>query len=824
MRESAEINSSLHALKECIRHRCKEQQRAAVVKGDEDDEQKQVHVPYRDSQLTRVLHESFTRPGSYLAAIGTISPTAMDTEHTLSTLKTLQLLLSESGNSDTPNFEQRIDIDPKAMLRSSVLKTGSESGGGRMRPSSTRRRILSQDSADSPSTLRVSSVTGGRSASSLAKFHHNSAPVTPSGTASTPVLATVSPDVCGLAGSPLMVQLSGGRARIANSEADSRTRLAKMREARTAAEQQRERDREARWAEQRELREARLAEQREARNAASGEHVTTQQRPGSAPGTPVFEPSSRRPPVLVATLDQQQEQQQQQQLVTQQQQQMQKTAAEAAQRDEQWRKEVEKLQAKVVQLEAELVKGTTVTVLTSSELGAAQGRAEAAESRIRDLETKNQILENLFRQEQEQRKRTHNMLLDLKGQIRVFCRIRPLLMPAEQADESATLRRDMFSVDVCRSLTSVDGLQRQERRAFQFDTVFGPSAQQEEVFREVQDLVQSAVDGYNVTIMAYGQTGAGKTHTMYGGRGEQRGVVPRTIDAIFKVTSKLDPGRFSPTVKSYLVELYKNDLVDLLAIGKGTPGSGKLDLRRDVKTGDIIIENVEEREVATAEELMKLLEEGVEHRHVASTQMNADSSRSHLFLTISIEVLDKETETTLSGKVRLCDLAGSERPKKSGASGDVMKEAIEINKALTALGDVIEALTRCGARGLVPYRNHKLTQLLSDSLGGTSKTLMFVNVSPARADVEETMNSLTYASRARRITNETRPLHAYSQASQVAPRCHSVGKPSPSPVAVPHDSAAIVRRKSPRTTEDLGDDFNWRSSMSSGLTSSSIKP
>merc|ERR1719277_2751535 len=150
----------------------------------------------------------------------------------------------------------------------------------------------------------------------------------------------------------------------------------------------------------------------------------------------------------------------------------------------------------------------------------------------------------------------------------------------------------------------------------------------------------------------------------------------------------------------------------------------------------------------------------MERRATATTKMNVSSSRSHLFLTVTIEVFDREARSSVTGKIRLCDLAGSERPKKSGAQGDVMREAIEINRALTALGDVIEALTRAGTRGPVPYRNHKLTQLLSDSLGGSAKTLMFVNVSPARSEVEETLNSLAYASRVRSISNDVRGPHS----------------------------------------------------------------
>jgi len=202
---------------------------------------------------------------------------------------------------------------------------------------------------------------------------------------------------------------------------------------------------------------------------------------------------------------------------------------------------------------------------------------------------------------------------------------------------------------------------------------------------------------------------------------------------------------------AYLVEMYKTDLVDLLASTKKT---ARLEIRKDPRTGDTGIVNVEERFVDSSKQLLKLLKDGSERRSVASTEMNKESSRSHLILSISIELFDSRAQTVTCGKIRLCDLAGSERPKRSGATNETLREAIEINKALTALGDVIEALSRGASRGPVPYRNHKLTQLLSDSLGGNAKTLMFVNVSPTKSDVEETLNSLGYASRVRNVVNE----------------------------------------------------------------------
>merc|ERR1719195_497452 len=134
--------------------------------------------------------------------------------------------------------------------------------------------------------------------------------------------------------------------------------------------------------------------------------------------------------------------------------------------------------------------------------------------------------------------------------------------------------------------------------------------------------------------------------------------------------------------------------------------------------------------------------------------MNAASSRSHLLLSIIVEGAVKETEQAIYGKITLCDLAGSERPKKREVTGDALKEAIEINKSLSALGDVIEALTK--GNKSVPYRNHKLTMLMQDSIGGSAKTLMFVNCSPAGSNTEETQMSLKWASRARQVTNDVK--------------------------------------------------------------------
>eukprot|EP00928_Gymnodinium_smaydae_P009537 TRINITY_DN13577_c1_g2_i2.p1 TRINITY_DN13577_c1_g2~~TRINITY_DN13577_c1_g2_i2.p1 ORF type:complete len:356 (+),score=37.01 TRINITY_DN13577_c1_g2_i2:95-1162(+) len=334
---------------------------------------------------------------------------------------------------------------------------------------------------------------------------------------------------------------------------------------------------------------------------------------------------------------------------------------------------------------------------------------------------------------------------------------------------------------------SVDGNPRNETHTYSFDSVFAPSASQREVFAEVEGLVQSTIDGYNVTVLAYGQTGAGKTYTIYGGEKENRGIAPRIAQSIFAHATAPSNKRCAFKVCATMVELYKDRFIDLLVSGKAATAS--LDVKCDLVRGDAVVEGAVEREVTRPDHLMQLIDDGLSRRNVAKTLMNSESSRSHLFLTITIEVADLSTETCVKGKMVLCDLAGSERLKKSGAVGEVMKETIEINKSLTALADVIEALAK-DSKCLVPYRNHKLTQLLSATLGGSSKTLMFVNVSPLQADVEETMNSLTYASRARGITNDVRKPLAVSN-----------------PCATPKRVGRGKTRRPSTTMEDLGDSF-----------------
>mmetsp|Transcript_94100 Transcript_94100/g.206089 ORF Transcript_94100/g.206089 Transcript_94100/m.206089 type:complete len:1250 (+) Transcript_94100:224-3973(+) len=337
------------------------------------------------------------------------------------------------------------------------------------------------------------------------------------------------------------------------------------------------------------------------------------------------------------------------------------------------------------------------------------------------------------------RKKLHNTIEDLKGSIRVFARIRPL----------SSKEKDAGDANVCKQ-TDLMGLQVGDKpeHQFRFDAVFTPGTQ-DEIFEDCRDLVQSAVDGYNVTLFAYGQTGAGKTFTMAGVPG-QLGISPRTINELYSVLQQ-NQDRFEYTVMASMLELYRTDLVDLLVKGNNVAATkGKLKIRDD-KTGAVAVEHLTEEECVSALDLENLVARGTQARAVASTMMNSESSRSHLILMVKIVGVNRETQEQTRGKILIVDLAGSERLSKSQTTGDAQKESIEINKSLTALGDVIEGLTQKWK--VIPYRNHKLTMLMQDALGGTAKTLMFVNCSPASSNFEETVNSLKYAQRAKNITN-----------------------------------------------------------------------
>ncbi|XP_027192107.1 kinesin-like protein KIN-14E isoform X2 [Cicer arietinum] len=349
-------------------------------------------------------------------------------------------------------------------------------------------------------------------------------------------------------------------------------------------------------------------------------------------------------------------------------------------------------------------------------------------------------MEALYKEEQVLRKRYFNVIEDMKGKIRVYCRLRPVSeKEVSEKEGEAVIAVDEFTVEF---------LWKEDKpKQFMYDRVFRGDATQETVFEDTRYLVQSAVDGYNVCIFAYGQTGSGKTFTIYGSE-DNPGLTPRAIAELFRILRR-DSNKYSFSLKAYMVELYQDNLIDLL-LPKNAKHS-KLDIKKD-STGMVVVENVTVMSISTIEELNNIIQKGSERRHISGTQMNEESSRSHLILSIVIESTNLQSQSVARGKLSFVDLAGSERVKKSGAKGSQLKEAQSINKSLSALGDVISALSTGGQ--YTPYRNHKLTMLMSDSLGGNAKTLMFVNVSPIESSLDETHNSLMYASRVRSIVND----------------------------------------------------------------------
>ncbi|KAM8835043.1 kinesin family member 4 isoform 1-T1 [Synchiropus picturatus] len=294
-------------------------------------------------------------------------------------------------------------------------------------------------------------------------------------------------------------------------------------------------------------------------------------------------------------------------------------------------------------------------------------------------------------------------------------------------------------------------------KAFTYDYVFDPTAEQEEVFSTaVSPLLCGLFKGYHATVLAYGQTGSGKTFSMGGTYTSAQendpsvGVIPRVVQNIFAEKEKRDDCEFCLAV-SYL-EIYNEDVLDLLCTAKDKPA---ISIREDPKDG-IKIVGLTERQVFSAHEMVSCLELGNSVRTVGSTAMNAASSRSHAIFTITLEQRRSGDKVdSVISKLHLVDLAGSERQKKTKAEGDRLKEGISINRGLLSLGNVISALGDESKKNtFVPYRDSKLTRLLQDSLGGNSHTLMIACVSPADSNMEETINTLRYADRARKIKNK----------------------------------------------------------------------
>ncbi|KDP39040.1 hypothetical protein JCGZ_00797 [Jatropha curcas] len=442
---------------------------------------------------------------------------------------------------------------------------------------------------------------------------------------------------------------------------------------------------------------------------------------------------------------------------------------------EQYMSEVQELRTRVVNCEELAVKSTELeerclsqgkqlrtlqeqledaqNKLRVSDLSAFETRTEFEEQKrlITELQTRLEDAEFKLTEGEKLRKKLHNTILELKGNIRVFCRVRPLLPDDSPCAEGKIVSYPTTTEALGRG---IDLQQNGQKYPFTFDRVFTPDASQEDVFVEISQLVQSALDGYKVCIFAYGQTGSGKTYTMMGkpGNPEQKGLIPRSLEQIFQTRQSLLSQGWKYEMQVSMLEIYNETIRDLLSTNRepsrpenGMSAGGKQYAIKHDANGNTHVSDLTVVDVRSTREVSFLLEQAANSRSVGKTQMNEQSSRSHFVFTLRISGTNESTDQQVQGVLNLIDLAGSERLSKSGSTGDRLKETQAINKSLSSLSDVIFALAK--KEDYVPFRNSKLTYLLQPCLGGDSKTLMFVNISPDPSSLGESLCSLRFAAR-----------------------------------------------------------------------------
>ncbi|XP_023001229.1 kinesin-like protein KIN-14C [Cucurbita maxima] len=393
--------------------------------------------------------------------------------------------------------------------------------------------------------------------------------------------------------------------------------------------------------------------------------------------------------------------------------------------------------------------------LKMADLSAFHTRSEYEEQKryISDLQSRLADAEQQITEGEKLRKKLHNTILELKGNIRVFCRVRPLLPDDGVGAESTVISYPTSAETLGRG---IDLSQSGQKYPFTFDKVFNHEASQQDVFVEITQLVQSALDGYKVCIFAYGQTGSGKTYTMMGRpeAPEQKGLIPRSLEQIFQASQSLQSQGWKYKMQVSMLEIYNETIRDLLSTHRSSGSDitrtensvlGKQYTIKHDANGNTHVSDLTIVDVCSMREISSLLQQAAHSRSVGRTQMNEQSSRSHMVFTLRISGVNESTEQQVQGVLNLIDLAGSERLSRSGATGDRLKETQAINKSLSCLSDVIFALAK--KEDHVPFRNSKLTYLLQPCLGGDSKTLMFVNISPDPSSVNESLCSLRFAAR-----------------------------------------------------------------------------
>eukprot|EP01004_Peranema_trichophorum_P009828 NODE_857_length_2296_cov_45.049701_g731_i0.p1 GENE.NODE_857_length_2296_cov_45.049701_g731_i0~~NODE_857_length_2296_cov_45.049701_g731_i0.p1 ORF type:complete len:730 (-),score=148.81 NODE_857_length_2296_cov_45.049701_g731_i0:107-2017(-) len=375
---------------------------------------------------------------------------------------------------------------------------------------------------------------------------------------------------------------------------------------------------------------------------------------------------------------------------------------------------------------------------------------ETVETLTKTIQQRNISIEQLemaLTHSEHSRRGLHNQVQELKGNIRVFCRVRPIL--SEDNGPSAEIEFPDANREG-RSLTIVSpqfmGITDVPKKfMFTFDKVFHPSSAQKDIFAELSPVVQSAIDGYRVCVFAYGQTGSGKTYTMHGPQSnysdpQHRGILHLSVDQILKI-SKQNTNGWDYRLTATFVEIYNEKIRDLLS-----SEDTKIHIKHETD-GNTYLQNATVVDIVQEDETVQILSRAMRERAVAYNKYNQHSSRSHSVFTLHIEGVSPRRDQTTHGVLNIIDLAGSERMESTGPTDmDRVKETQAINKSLACLGDVIAALAN-KSNVHIPYRNSKLTYMLQNSLGNGSKVLMFVNVSPIAGHVNESICSLRFASK-----------------------------------------------------------------------------
>ncbi|GIL69220.1 hypothetical protein Vretimale_12657 [Volvox reticuliferus] len=369
---------------------------------------------------------------------------------------------------------------------------------------------------------------------------------------------------------------------------------------------------------------------------------------------------------------------------------------------------------------------------------ALQAQLDETLLRLQDFE----VLQQRFNAIREENKKLYNTIQDLKGSIRVFCRVRPLGTTGDPAPGCLNLGMEG-------ELAVYD--KAGERKVYRFDRVFGGQSTQEEVYEDVQALIRSVMDGYNVCIFAYGQTGSGKTHTMTGSNQAEedvrsRGINYRALDDLFALQAQRD-GETSYEITAQMLEIYNETIRDLLTEDQG--GNNKLDILSTQPSG-LNVPGATQIPVSNTADVLAMMRVGARNRHSAETKMNERSSRSHQVLTIIVDGVNMSTGARTHACLHLVDLAGSERTDKSGVEGERMREANSINTSLSALGTVMHSLASKSKH--IPFRNSKLTELLADSLSGQAKVCMLMHIAPESTSYGETVSTLNFGNRVASVT------------------------------------------------------------------------